>query len=146
MAAPGAFEGFAASEPLAPLSGCANVPFSPAISTATSTGSASSPSGFSFDLTYSREGLTSGTGIAQSNLQDTVVSLPEGLTIDPSAGVGLGACTQAQYAEATLDAPAGAGCPEDSKLGTVEVETPLLFTTVYGTLYLAQPYRTRSNR
>jgi hypothetical protein len=68
------------------------------------------------------------------------VSLPEGLTIDPSAGVGLGACTPSQYAEVTLNSPEGVGCPEDSKLGTVEVETPLLFTTVYGSLYVAQPY------
>ncbi|HTA96528.1 MAG TPA: hypothetical protein VK730_02665 [Solirubrobacteraceae bacterium] len=138
--APGAFESFPASEPLQPLTGCANVPFSPTVSTTTTTSSASSPSGFSFDLTYSREGLTNGTGIAQSNLQKTVVSLPEGLTIDPSAGVGLGACTPSQYAEMTLDSPPTAGCPEDSKLGTVEIETPLLFTTVYGSLYVAQPY------
>lgn len=136
----GSFQDFPASEPLQPLTGCAGVPFSPAISTSTTTGSASSPSGFSFDLTFSREGLTSGTGVAQSNLQKTVVSLPEGLTIDPSAGVGLGACAPAQFAEASLTSPEGAGCPEDSKLGTVEVETPLLFTTVYGSLYVAQPY------
>ncbi len=138
--APGAYVSLLASEPLQALSGCANVPFSPTISTTTTTASASSPSGFSFDLSFAREGLTSGTGIAQSNLEDTVASLPEGLTIDPSAGVGLGACTEAQYAQEALGSPPGAGCPEDSKLGTVEVETPLLFTTVYGTLYLAQPY------
>jgi uncharacterized repeat protein (TIGR01451 family) len=137
---PGAFQGFPASEPLTPLTGCANVPFSPAISTTTTTASASSPSGFSFDLSYDRQGLTSGSAIAQSNLKDTVVSLPEGLTIDPSAGVGLGACSEGQYAEVTLNSPGAAGCPEDSKLGTVEVETPLLFTTVYGSLYVAQPY------
>ncbi len=138
--APGAFQDFQATEPLQPLTGCANVPFSPAISTTTTTASASSPSGFSFDLSYDVQGLTSGTAIAQSNLKDTVVSLPEGLTIDPSAGVGLGACSEGQYAEVTLNSPGAAGCPEDSKLGTVEVETPLLFTTVYGSLYVAQPY------
>jgi uncharacterized repeat protein (TIGR01451 family) len=139
-AAPDAFQSFPATEPLTPLTGCANVPFSPTISTVATTGSASSPSGFAFDLTFSREGLTSGTNIAQSNLQKTVVSLPEGLTIDPSAGVGLGACTPSEYAEVTLNSHEGVGCPEDSKLGTVEVETPLLFTTVYGSLYVAQPY------
>ncbi len=138
--APGAFQSFQATEPLRPLTGCANVPFSPAISTTTTTASASSPSGFSFDLSYDPQGLTSGSAIAESNLKDTVVSLPEGLTIDPSAGVGLGACSEGQYAEVTLNSPAAAGCPEDSKLGTVEVETPLLFTTVYGSLYVAQPY------
>jgi hypothetical protein len=138
--APGAFQSFPASEPLQPLTGCGSVPFSPTVSTTTTTASASSPSGFSFDLSYDRQGLTSGTAIAQSNLKDTVVSLPEGLTIDPSAGVGLGACSEGQYAEVTVNSPGAAGCPEDSKLGTVEVETPLLFTTVYGSLYVAQPY------
>lgn len=137
---PGAFQSFPASEPLKPLTGCSNVPFSPTISTSTTTSSASSPSGFAFNLTFDRGALTSGTSIAQSNLKDTVVSLPGGLTIDPSAGVGLGACTPAQFAGVTLSSPEGAGCPEDSKLGTVEVQTPLLFTAVYGSLYVAQPY------
>lgn len=137
---PGVFQSLPASEPLQPLTGCGNVPFSPTITTEATTGSASSPSGFSFDLVFYKNALMSGTSIAQSNLEETIVSLPEGLTIDPSAGVGLGACTPAQYAEATLNSSPSAGCPEDSKLGTVEVETPLLFTTVYGSLYVAQPY------
>jgi hypothetical protein len=137
---PGDLKAFTASEPLAALTGCAGLAFSPSISVSPSTHSASSPSGLSFDLNFDSEGLTSGTGTAQSDLEKTVVSLPEGVTIDPSAGVGLGACTPAQYAEATLASQPGAGCPEDSKLGTVEIETPLLFTTVYGSLYLAQPY------
>jgi hypothetical protein len=136
----GVFQDWGVSEPLAPLTGCANVPFSPTISTATTTGSASSPSGFAFDLTYNRSALTNGASIAQSNLKDTVVSLPEGLTIDPSAGVGLGACTPGQFAEVTPNSSPEAGCPVDSKLGSVEIQTPLLFTTIEGSLYLAQPY------
>lgn len=138
--APGSLQGFPASEPLQPLTNCAAVPFTPAISTATTTGSASSPSGFTFGLTYPKDGLTNDVSTAQSNLEKTVVRLPEGLTIDPSAGVGLGACTPAQFAEVTPSSPGAPGCQEDSKLGTVEIETPLLFTTVYGSLYLAQPY------
>ena len=138
--APGAFQSFPASEPLQPLTGCAAVPFSPAISTHDEHRLRLLAVRVRVRSDFDREALTSGTRIAQSNLEKTVVSLPEGLTIDPSAGVGLGACTPAQYAQATLSSPAGAGCPEDSKLGTVEVQTPLLFTTVYGSLYLAQPY------
>ncbi len=131
---------FGPSEPLAALTGCAQVPFSPTISTEPTTHSAASPSGLAFDLSFPTEGLTTAGQLAQSDLRDTVVTFPEGMTIDPSAGVGLGACTQAQYAAMTLSSPAGAGCPEDSKLGTVEINTPLLFTTVYGSLFLAQPY------
>jgi hypothetical protein len=139
-AAPGDYATLAASEPLQALTGCGELGFTPTISTVPTTHAASSPSGLSFDLSFDTEGLLSADGLAQSDLQRTVVTLPEGMTIDPSAGVGLGACTQSQYAQATLTSPPGVGCPEDSKLGTVEIETPLLFTTVYGSLYLARPY------
>jgi hypothetical protein len=139
-AQPGVFDSLSSEQSIAALSGCERVAFTPTISTSTTTASASSPSGFALNLNFDTEGLTSGTGIAQSNLKDTVVSLPEGLTIDPSAGVGLGACTQTQFDEATVSSASGAGCPDNSKLGTVEIETPLLFTTVYGSLYVATPY------
>ena len=119
------------------MSGCGQVAFTPRISTTPSTTRRASPSGLAFALDFDTEGLTSGEGIAQSDLQDTSVQLPEGLTIDPSAGVGLGSCSPAQYAAATLSSPAGVGCPENSKLGTVEIETPLLLTPVYGSLYVA---------
>lgn len=138
--APGAFASVVNTAPLAGMTGCSQVPFTPSIATTPTTHAASSPSGLRLDLNFDSSGLLGAEGIAQSDLEKTTISLPEGLTIDPSAGVGLGACTQAQYAEATLNSPPGAGCPEDSKLGTVEVETPLLFTTIYGSLYLATPY------
>jgi hypothetical protein len=131
-AAPGVFETVAAREPLAALEGCGNVEFTPTIETVGTTHSAASPSGLAFDLDFKDEGLLSDTGIAQSDLEKTEVTLPEGMTIDPSAGVGLGACTATEYA--------AAACPEDSTLGTVEIETPLLTTLVRGSLYVAQPY------
>jgi hypothetical protein len=141
-AAPGDFQSFAPSAPLGVLEGCGEIAFTPTVEAQPTTHSASSPSGLSFDLGFNDEGLLSATGIAQSDLEKTVVTLPEGVTIDPSAGVGLGACTPAQYAEASVISPPppGVGCPEDSKLGTVEIETPLLGTVVYGSLYVAQPY------
>ena len=138
-AAPGEYQTFT-GQPLAGMSGCGHVPFTPTITTVPSTHAASSPSGLAFALDFDIEGLTSGEGIAQSDLADTTIELPEGLTIDPSAGVGLGSCSPEQYAAATLNSPAGVGCPENSKLGTVEIETPLLFTPIYGSLYVATPY------
>ncbi len=138
--APGEQVTFPSSEVLPALSGCEQLQFSPSISTEPTTHAASSASGLAFDLSFDSEGLLDADSLAQSDLQKTVVGLPPGVTIDPSAGVGLGACTAAQFAAATLSSVAGVGCPEDSRLGTVEIETPLLFTTVYGTMYLAQPY------
>jgi hypothetical protein len=68
------------------------------------------------------------------------VTLPEGFTINPSAGVGLGSCTPADYARETLSSEPGEGCPNDSKLGEVTIETPLLSVPIKGSLYIATPY------
>lgn len=138
--APGSFLAAPSSVPLAGIRECDSVGFSPTISTVPTTDGAASPSGLALELSFDTSGLTGGKGIAQSDLKDTTITLPEGMTIDPSAGVGLGACSPAEYAAVTLSSAPGVGCPEDSRLGTVEIETPLLFTTVYGSLYLATPY------
>jgi hypothetical protein len=130
----------AAQPPMPTLDGCNRLGFAPKISAEPTTVSASAPSGLDFNIDFHDEGLTSATGNAQSQLKDTVVTLPEGLTINPSAGVGLGGCTEADYARETLSVEPGAGCPNDSKLGTVEIETPLLTQKIHGSLFIAQPY------
>ncbi len=122
------------------LTGCNQLAFGPQISAEPSTDSASSPSGLDFNLNFDDEGLLNAGGVAQSQLKDTVVTLPEGFTINPSAGVGLGGCRPADYAAETLESPPGAGCPNDSKLGTVELETPLLTQKLHGSLFIAQPH------
>jgi hypothetical protein len=128
------------AEPLPTLEGCNRVPFSPTIQSSPTTNSASSSSGLDFNVDFKNEGLDNGEGLAQSHLKDTTVTLPEGFTINPSAGVGLVGCTPADYARETVDSLPGAGCPNESKLGTVEIETPLLTQKIHGSLYIAQPY------
>jgi hypothetical protein len=130
-----------AKNPLS-LTGCNQLAFSPTIKAEPTTDSASSPSGLDFNLNFDDEGLANGNGVAQSQLNKTEVTLPEGLTINPSAGVGLGGCTEADFARETLESEAGAGCPNDSKLGTVEIESPLLpqKQKVTGSIFIAQPY------
>jgi hypothetical protein len=125
---------------LVPLTACNQVPFSPMISAEASTESASAPSGLDVNVNFHDEGLISSTGLAQSQLKNTVVTLPDGFTINPSAGVGLGGCTPADYARETIESIPGEGCPNDSKLGTVEIETPLLAQKIHGSLFIAQPY------
>jgi hypothetical protein len=109
------------------------------------TDSAASPSGLSFQLNFHDEGLTSPENLIQSELNKTVVTLPEGLTIDPSAGVGLAGCTSADYAKETLAATPGTGCPNESELGTVQIETPLLTQKIDGSIFVAQPYENPFN-
>jgi hypothetical protein len=90
------------TEPLQALDGCNRLPFAPKVSAEPTTDRASAPSGLDFNLDFNDEGLTSAGGLAQSQLNKTVVTLPEGFTINPSAGVGLGGCTSADYARETL--------------------------------------------
>lgn len=126
--------------PIPSLVACNQVQFSPTIKAEASTDKASAPSGLDVNIDFNDEGLANPEGIAQSELQKTVVTLPEGMTVNPSAGVGLGGCTPAEYAAETVNSPPGAGCPNDSKLGTVTVESPLLAATIHGSVYIAQPF------
>ena len=137
---PAKFETFLPPEPLESLDGCNRLPFSPAVSAEPTTDRASAPTGLDFNLDFHDEGLTSTEGLAQSQLNKTIVELPEGLTINPSAGVGLAGCTNEDYARETIESASGAGCPDDSKLGTVEIETPLLPQKIHGSIFIAQPY------
>jgi len=133
-------EMFLPPEPLQSLDGCNQLPFSPEVSADPTTDRASAPTGLDVNVDFHDEGLTSAEGIAQSQLNKTVVELPEGLTINPSAGVGLAGCTPEDYARETIESIPGAGCPNNSKLGSVEIETPLLKQKIHGSIFIAQPY------
>jgi hypothetical protein len=131
---------FHTPEPLQSLDGCNQLAFAPELTAQPTTDRASAASGLNLNLDFHDEGLTSAEGDAQSAMKETVVTLPEGLTVNPSAGVGLAGCTAADYARETIDSAPGAGCPNDSELGTVEAETPLLKQKLDGAIYIAQPY------
>jgi hypothetical protein len=120
--------------------GCERLGFAPKIEVAPTSKAAESPSGFDFALNLQNEGLTSVNGIANADVEKAVVTLPEGFSINPSQAEGLNVCSEADLARETAFSEAGAGCPNESKIGTVEVETPLLEETVKGSLYVATPY------
>lgn len=134
----------AGGSPAAPL-GCSAVPFAPQVASQPTSKSANSPSGLDFELKLPNEGLTNPGGIAETEPEKVEVTLPEGLTANPSFAEGIATCSEAQYEAEKLDTPAGAGCPEGSKLGSVEVHSPLLDEPVVGSLYLATPHQNRFN-
>jgi hypothetical protein len=124
----------------APVSGCNGVPFSPKISSQPTTKLAENPSGLDFELKLPNQGLLGSGAISETQPKKTVVTLPEGVTVNPSLAEGISTCGQAQYAAEKIDTPAGAGCPETSKLGSVIAQSPLLEEPVEGSVYLAAPY------
>jgi hypothetical protein len=122
------------------LTGCSKLPFSPSISARPTTKAASSPTGLDFSLDVQDPGLTSPEGYAASDIKKTVVTLPKGFTTNPSIAEGLEVCSEGDLERETVDSQPGVGCPDASKVGTVEVETPLLDENVNGALYIANPY------
>lgn len=122
------------------MSGCGALSFSPELTVQPTTESAQSPTGLEITLGFSDEGLINPDGIAESQLRDLFVALPEGLDLDSSAGGGLGVCSASDLSEEGPDSAPGDGCPGDSQIGTLEVESPLLGEEVLsGAVYLATP-------
>lgn len=123
-----------------PFTGCEKLGFKPSVEAKPSTKAAQSPTGLDFGLDIEDTGLTSYKGAAQSDIKKVRVTLPEGMTANPSLAEGLEVCSEAQLAQITVDSPAGVGCPEASKIGTIEAESPLVPEPAVGALYQATPY------
>jgi hypothetical protein len=131
---------------------CASLDFSPSLEARPTTDAADSPSGLHVDLRIPQhENCAAGPPVscerAEANLRNSVVTLPAGMTINPSAANGLGACSETQFGftgregdvvHTTADP---AQCPDAAKLGTLEVDTPLLDHPVEGAVYIAAPHQ-----
>ena len=115
-----------------PVTGCDLLQFTPSLSVRPETAAADTPTGLDVDLKVPQN-EEPGT-LATPPLRDATVTLPAGLTLNPAAATGLGACSEAQIDLAGAGAPS---CPESSKVGTVEVSTPLVGGTLTGSIYLA---------
>jgi hypothetical protein len=108
------------------MTGCAELGFGPTVAAGGTAQTGEAPSGLNFDLDVVNPGLTEPTGRADSDVERAVVTLPPGFTTNPSVAGGLQACSFAEYRSETVDSDPGTGCPEASKIGTVEIESPLL--------------------
>jgi len=114
---------------------CEAVPFEPTMEFKPTSKQADSPTGLDIELEMPTEGLESPTGISQSNLKKAKVIFPEGMGINAAAGHGLGACAADQVKLKTNDP---ISCPDSSKIGTIEIETPIIQETLKGAIYIAK--------
>ncbi|HEY1687310.1 MAG TPA: hypothetical protein VGF95_00430 [Solirubrobacteraceae bacterium] len=120
-------------EPLQ-LDGCNRLPFSAAVSLTPDGTAGSTPTGLNVNVHVPQEEGLSSNGLAPASVRNTTVTLPEGLALNPSAADGLGSCSVDQIGLESVATPA---CPEDAKVGTVSIETPLLPDPLVGAAYLA---------
>jgi hypothetical protein len=132
------------------ITGCNQLEFEPEIEVQPTSEVADSPTGLHVDLHIPQN--EDPEGLATPDLRDAVVKLPPGLTVNPSSAAGLEGCSPEQIG---LTTPVGttpihttaapAECPDAAKLGTVEVDTPLLDHPLEGAVYLASPYENPFN-
>jgi len=117
-------------------SNCDQLPFEPTISLTPNTTEPDSPTGPEFVLHVPPDGLLTPGQLSTSHVEDASLTLPPGMTLNPSAANGLEACPDAGLALGTRDP---VNCPAASEIGTVSVNTPLLPTPLEGSIYVGQP-------
>jgi hypothetical protein len=126
---------FSQAQTTAPsLTGCDRLGFAPDVVAQPEPAQAASPTGLSVEIQVPQT-YDNPAGLAESNLKDTTVTLPAGVAVNPSAGDGLAGCSEDEFA---LHGPGEPACPDASKIGSVEITTPLLENPLRGSAYLAQ--------
>ncbi len=138
------------------ITGCDMLQFAPSLEVApeAQASQADTPAGYEVDLKVP-QALNFAPVLATPNLKDATVTLPQGVSLSPSAADGLEGCSEqgpegidlgamvpleGQSPGSPVSRPVPGHCPQASTLGTVELETPLLPPhTLTGHVYLAEP-------
>ncbi len=133
------FEAFA---PMTPNSGCGLLDFKPKMSIVPTTAQAETASGLDVNLTFPTDGLEHPNLLAEADQKRVEVTLPEGITVNPSeAAGGLGVCSEEDFKRESATSLPNEGCPETSKIGSVSAKSPLLEETAEASLFLAKPHQ-----
>ena len=103
------------------------VEFKPSSAAEGGTTQADEPTGATFDLKVPQTSEAEAQKSATPELKDATVSLPAGMSVDPSAADGLQACSSAEFGLGSSVEPAVPSvCPLASQIGTMEIFEPLL--------------------
>jgi hypothetical protein len=109
------------------LLGCERLGFAPTVDVRPEVSAADSPTGVLIEMSVPQNNTPG--GLAEADMRNATVVLPAGLTVNPAAADGLSGCTQAAVGLGEATAPV---CPPESKIGTVELDTPLLANPLSG--------------
>jgi hypothetical protein len=150
---PGVYHSMTATLP--ELSGCEKLDFSPTVDVTPDGTAGNTPTGLTVGVHVPQETTENPKGLAEADVKNTTVTLPEGVVLSPSAADGQQACSFSQIgylgmkeldpsrepgvqtAQFTPNAPT---CPNASKVANVHILTPhLLENELVGSVYLASP-------
>jgi hypothetical protein len=96
------------------MSGCEKLDFSPTIEVVPDKSEADTPTGFTVRLRVPQETSRNPVGLAESDVRNAKIELPDGMQLNPSIEAG-------------------------AKIATVRIDTPLLLNPLEGAVYLAVP-------
>ena len=116
------------------IGGCDKLVFKPSITLTPTNPEAFAPTGVDATVTIPQD--ETAKGLASSTLKGAVVSLPQGMSINPAAGDGLEACSAEQVGFETTNT---SNCPDAAKIGSAELEVPALESTLHGSVYQRTP-------
>jgi len=116
------------------IGGCEKLAFNPKFTAKPTNPEAFAPTGLDATLTIPQDETPQGR--ATSTLKSAVVTLPEGMSINPAAGDGLAGCSAAQVGFGTTNV---SHCPDAAKIGSAEIEVPALEHTLNGSVYQRTP-------
>jgi hypothetical protein len=114
------------------ITGCGQLSFNPTITAQPDTTVADSPAGLSVDL-HVPQAPDSPTSLATPALKNATVTLPPGVSLNPASADGLQSCSPTQFGPTNASEPV---CPDASKIGSVEIDSPLVSDPLTGGLYL----------
>jgi hypothetical protein len=113
--------------------GCNRLRFEPSARAEIDSRAAASPVGLTFSLTVPQNEAP--TGLSTPDVKRAVVQLPAGISVSSSVAKGLGACGLAEIGLGSNGEPT---CPVTSRIGSVEVKSPLLDETLDGEIIAAR--------
>jgi hypothetical protein len=118
-----------------PQEGCDEVPFDPGLNVDPGTSQVDSPAPATVNTTLK---FLTGTesAIQESHLRKAVATLPQGMGLNPAGSNGLLACSDAQFKKGQRNY--SNSCPADSRVGSVEVESPPLSQPLRGDVYVGE--------
>ena len=115
--------------------GCNLIPFAPAFSLEPETTASDAPDGITLKASLPHDPNPANPD--SSDLKTAVVTMPPGMTMNPSAGFGLEGCTPEQIGIGTRNETK---CPAGSRIGTVTLEVPgLPAESLKGFMFLGKP-------
>jgi hypothetical protein len=112
---------------------CEQQTFNPVLNVDVTNHSSDSPAGLELQL---KAPQFEGFAASPSQIRSATLLLPEGLTINPDAADGQGACKDE---DANFDSEGPAECPDLSKIGNFDIESPALDGPLTGSLYFGEP-------